>query len=95
MALAIDAMGGDQGPQEVLAGVAKAVEVSPRNTRFMLYGQEEVLHGSIEQLPTLTSDQVSVHHAPEIVGMDEKPIAGIKGKKNSSMTLALQSLTHE
>ena len=32
ISLAVDAMGGDQGPQEVLAGVAKAVSVSPRNT---------------------------------------------------------------
>ena len=41
--LAIDAMGGDQGPQEVLAGVSKAVGISPRNTNFMLFGQEDLL----------------------------------------------------
>ena len=90
--LAIDAMGGDQGPQEVLAGVSKAVEVSPRNTHFALFGQEDVLHGFVQQDLNLSSSQVSIHHAPEVVGMDEKPIAGIKGKKNSSMSLALNAL---
>ena len=34
-------------------------------------------------------------HAPEVVGMDEKPIAGIKNKKKSSMALALQSLKND
>ena len=90
--LAIDAMGGDQGPKEVLAGVSKAVGISPRNTDFMLFGQEDVLGGIIDKDPILSSDQVSVRHAPEVVGMDEKPIAGIKGKKNSSMSLALNAL---
>ena len=41
--LAIDAMGGDQGPSEILAGVSQAVEISPRNTRFILFGREEEL----------------------------------------------------
>ena len=41
------------------------------------------------------SGQVEVRHAPEVVEMDEKPIAGIKGKKNSSMALALQSVKNQ
>ena len=90
--LAVDAMGGDQGPKEVLAGVSKAVMVSPRNTNFLLFGQEEVLGKIIEEDINLSTNQVTVRHAPEIVGMDEKPIAGIKGKKNSSMSLALNAL---
>ena len=90
--LAVDAMGGDQGPQEILSGVSKAVDVSPRNTHFVLFGQEEVLDPIVEHDLNLNSNQVSVRHAPEIVGMDEKPIAGIKGKKKSSMSLALNAL---
>ena len=73
--LAVDAMGGDQGPQEILAGVSKAVDVSPRNTHFVLFGQEDVLGPIVEHDLNLNSNQVSVRHAPEIVGMDEKPIA--------------------
>ena len=46
----------------------------------------------IEEDINLSTNQVTVRHAPEIVGMDEKPIAGIKGKKNSSMSLALNAL---
>lgn len=92
LTLAIDAMGSDQGPEEILEGVAQAVEVSPRGTDFVLFGQEEVLAKILDKHPVLSNARVSVSHAPEVVGMDEKPIAGIKGKKNSSMSLALLAL---
>ena len=80
--LAIDAMGSDQGPEEVLAGVSQALDLAPRNTEFHLFGREELLNPIMEQFPNLMNGQAQVHHAPEIVEMDEKPIAGIKGKKN-------------
>ena len=51
LTLAVDAMGSDQGPQEVLEGVAQAVEVSPRSTDFVLFGQEEILSKIIEKHP--------------------------------------------
>ena len=54
--LAVDAMGGDQGPQEILAGVSKAVDVSPRNTHFVLFGQEEVLGPIVEHDLNLNSN---------------------------------------
>ena len=41
--LAIDAMGSDLGPSEILEGVAQAVDRSPWNTEFMLFGREEVV----------------------------------------------------
>ena len=81
LTLAIDAMGSDRGPEEILEGVAQAVEVSPRSTEFMLFGREEVLSSFVEGNSVLSNARVSIRHAPEVVGMDEKPIAGIKGKK--------------
>ena len=92
LTLAIDAMGSDRGPEEILEGVAQAVEVSPRSTEFMLFGREEILSSFVEGNSVLSNARVSIRHAPEVVGMDEKPIAGIKGKKNSSMSLALLAL---
>ena len=81
--LALDAMGSDQGPEEVLAGVSLAIDLAPRNTEFHLFGKEDILNPIMEQFPNLMNGQAQVHHAPEIVEMDEKPIAGIKGKKKS------------
>ncbi|MEC8042971.1 MAG: phosphate acyltransferase PlsX [Verrucomicrobiota bacterium] len=90
--LAVDAMGSDHGPSEVLAGVSEALNLAPRNSQFLIYGQEDVLGEIFTQYPNLNEGQVAIKHAPEVVEMDEKPIAGIKGKKKSSMSLALDSL---
>ncbi|SVB46090.1 uncharacterized protein METZ01_LOCUS198944, partial [marine metagenome] len=88
--LAIDAMGGDEGPDEILEGLALAVEEAPRSARFVVVGQEDVLGPMIETKPRLTSANVETHHASEIIAMGEKPIAGIKQKKDSSMARALE-----
>ena len=90
--LAIDAMGSDLGPKEVLEGVALAIERVPRNTNFILFGKKEDLEPIVLSNSILSNSKVEIVHCSEVVGMEEKPIAGIKGKKNSSMSLALQSL---
>ena len=71
------------------------MEVSPRGTRFLLFGQEDVIEKHASAFENFDSGQVEIRHAPEVVGMDEKPIAGIKGKKNSSMALALKSVKEQ
>ena len=90
--LAIDAMGSDLGPSEVLEGVSQAINLAPRSTEFLLFGQEEILEPIISKHATLSQAKVELIHCPEVVGMEEKPIAGIKGKKKSSMSLSLQAL---
>ena len=81
LTLAVDVMGSDQGPREIIEGVAHAVELSPRGTEFVLYGRQDVVEPILEDHPVLSNARVSISHAPEVVGMEEKPIAGIKGKK--------------
>ena len=62
--LAIDAMGSDLGPSEILEGVAKAVEVSPRFTEFLLFGQEDILEPLISNHSILSQSKVEFIHAP-------------------------------
>ena len=57
-----------------------------------MFGQEDILEPLISNHSILSQSKVEFIHAPEVVGMEEKPIAGIKGKKQSSMSLALQAL---
>ena len=90
--LAIDAMGSDLGPSEVLEGVSQAINLAPRSTEFLLFGQEEILEPIISKHVTLSQAKIELIHCPEVVSMEEKPIAGIKGKKKSSMSLSLQAL---
>ena len=79
--LAVDAMGSDRGPSEVVAGVSMAVDTSPRGTKFLLFGKEEILINEISKFDNLNGDQVEIRHASEVVEMDEKPIAGIKARE--------------
>ena len=67
-------------PKKSLAGISQSLENSPRGTRFLLFGRE-VIGNYFSKFDNFDSGQVEVRHAPEIVEMDEKPIAGIKGKK--------------
>ena len=48
--LAIDAMGSDHGPNEVLAGVSEALNLAPRNSKFLVFGQEDVLEKYLNPL---------------------------------------------
>ena len=57
-----------------------------------MFGKEEILIKEISKFDNLNGDQVEIRHASEVVEMDEKPIAGIKGKRDSSMALAIQSV---
>jgi len=93
--LAVDVMGGDKGPPEVLAGLIKSASFVPRDLRYILFGPEDELGGLISASSEWKGMDFEIKHAPEVVQMDEKPIAGIKNKKNSSMALALQALKEE
>lgn len=87
--IAVDAMGGDLGPEEVVAAVQLALAEVPGLQEVILVGPEDRL-GALLQTARLGSDaRVRVHHAPEVIGMDEKPKASYK-KKDSSMLRALQ-----
>ena len=79
--LAVDVMGSDHGPKEVIAGISQSLEISPRGTRFLLFGREDIINQYASGFDNYNSGQVEIRHAPEVVEMDEKPIAGIKGKK--------------
>jgi len=93
--LAVDVMGGDKGPSEVLAGLLKTTSFIPNNLRYLLFGREDELNNLLSDSGDWKRINYEIRHAPEVVHMDEKPIAGIKNKKNSSMALALQALKEE
>jgi phosphate acyltransferase len=72
--VAVDAMGGDRAPQEVVAGAVAA----------RAEGVEPVLYGRRDALEPL-ADGVPVVDAPDVVGMDEKPADAARTKRASSL----------
>ncbi|MEW5920680.1 MAG: phosphate acyltransferase PlsX [Bacillota bacterium] len=87
MRIAVDAMGGDYAPAEIINGVLTAVE--------MVEELEILLVGRAEQIKSvnggkINSPRVDIIHADEIIGNDEDPGLTIRRKRKSSMVAALQ-----
>jgi len=86
MRIAIDAMGGDNAPDEIIAGVLESVELLDKDDKLILVGPEEIIQ---EQLRSFNSRKgtISVLHAPDIIGMDEVPIETLRKKPKSSIAV--------
>ncbi len=79
-------MGGDHGPSVVVPAALRHLEARPEH-RLILVGQEEALRAYLPagSLP----EQLTIHHASQVVGMDELPSIALRKKKDSSMRVAL------
>jgi glycerol-3-phosphate acyltransferase PlsX len=86
--VAVDCMGGDHGPHVTVPAV---VEYLRRNsgTQIVLVGLPEVIESELRTLKCAQNPQLRIHPASEVVGMDESPALALRGKKNSSMRVAL------
>lgn len=86
--VAVDCMGGDHG---VRVTVPAAVEWSRRDPgcRFVLVGLQDQIRAELQRAGELSSERLRVHHATEVVGMDEPPANALRGKKDSSMRVAI------
>jgi glycerol-3-phosphate acyltransferase PlsX len=82
--IAVDAMGGDLGPSEVVEAVKLALADSAINP-ISLIGDEAVLAPLLAAAGLTGHAKLSVVHASEVIQMDDKPLRAIARKKNSSM----------
>ncbi|MHC4123876.1 MAG: phosphate acyltransferase PlsX [Planctomycetota bacterium] len=81
MRIAIDAMGGDNAPDEIIAGAVQALEVIDSDDELILVGQKQV----IEQQLKSHKDSISIINAPDIIEMAESPIESLRKKPKSSI----------
>jgi len=86
MRIAVDAMGGDNAPDEIIAGALESIESLSEGDELILVGPQEVIEA---QLPPLESRKgaISVVHAPDVIGMDEVPIETLRKKPKSSIAV--------
>ncbi len=92
--IAIDAMGGDNGPSIVIEALERAVSTYP-NTHFTVFGHKDQINPLLKQYNLNESTAVSLVHAEQTILMDDKPGQSLRSKPNSSMRLALQALANE
>ncbi len=86
MRIALDAMGGDFGPEPLVKGAFEAVEQSRH--QVILVGDAETLQNILNRERAL-HPRLSIVHADTVVGMDEAPKASLR-KKNSSLAVAAE-----
>jgi glycerol-3-phosphate acyltransferase PlsX len=86
--VAIDCMGGDHGPHVT---VPAAVDYLRRveDVDVILVGLQETIHTELRKLKALPEPRLVVQHATETVAMHESPASALRGKKDSSMRVAI------
>ena len=85
--VAVDAMGGDNAPGEIVKGAVDAV-CAEKKIKVFLVGKEEQVKAELSKY-TYPQEQVEVVNATEVIAMAEPPVAAIRGKKDSSIVKGL------
>ena len=85
--VAVDAMGGDNAPVEIVKGAVEAVNEN-QNIIVYLTGKEDVVRAELGKY-TYNEKQIEVVNADEVIETAEPPVLAIRKKKNSSIVVAL------
>ncbi len=91
--IALDAMGGDFGPDVIIPAAAKILSRRD-DLHIILVGNEDALRACANQHKIELNDRLTVHHASEVVEMHDEPALAMRKKKDSSMRVAI-NLVHE
>jgi glycerol-3-phosphate acyltransferase PlsX len=89
MRIGIDAMGGDRAPDEQVRGALEARGLLEPEDRIVLIGQEDAirarLNGSVDW-----ASFIEVHHAEQVIRMDDSPVEALRSKPDSSIARMAQ-----
>jgi len=86
--VAIDAMGGDFGPLVTVAAAVHYARCHP-DVKILLVGRRDAIEAQLHS-SNLANGRVEIYEASEVVGMNEPPAQALRGKKDSSMRVAIK-----
>ena len=86
MRIAIDAMGGDNAPDEIIAGAIESIEFLSDEDKLILVGPEDIISEKLRSFKDRRC-MVSVVHAPDIIEMGAVPIESLRKKPKSSISV--------
>lgn len=90
--VAVDAMGGDHAPEQIVKGVVEAVGES-KEIKVFLTGPKDIVAAELSKY-TYDKERIEVVDAPEVIDNSESPVAAVRAKKNASVVVA-QKLVKE
>jgi glycerol-3-phosphate acyltransferase PlsX len=92
--IALDAMGGDLGPQVVVSAAVQVLEERP-DLKLILVGAEDLLAQEMGRYGRRVQDRLQLRHASQKVEMGDLPSTALRNKKDSSMRVAINLVKEE
>ncbi|MSS81114.1 phosphate acyltransferase PlsX [Acidaminococcus fermentans] len=92
MKIAVDVMGTDYGPAEIIKGVLQAVD--EYGCDVVLVGDQEVIRQELAREHQENNPRVTIHHASQVIEMKDHPGISVKKKRDASIVVATH-LLHE
>ena len=83
--IAVDVMGSDMGPEELIIGIRQALSSDKSDYRIIVVGDDKVVSPLLVRHGVMKDNRVKIYNASEVIEMDEKPIQAMKTKRDSSM----------
>ena len=84
MRLAVDVMGGDHAPDAILKGCIDAIPGMAADEELVLVGPEGVIRDFLDER-RIRDPRISIHHAPDVIEMDDTPAKAVRTKPDSSI----------
>jgi phosphate acyltransferase len=94
MRIAVDVMGGDHACEVVISGVKLALAADSTISALYLAGNGEAIQAALKKVG-LSDSRVQVLHCTEVLTMEDKPVEGVRKKKDSSMVRAIELVREE
>lgn len=90
--VAVDAMGGDNAPAEIVKGAVDAAAMR-NDIKILLVGQEDAVREELNKY-SWSKEQIEVVNADEVIETAEPPVQAIRKKKNSSIVVGMNMVKH-
>jgi glycerol-3-phosphate acyltransferase PlsX len=87
--IAVDAMGGDYAPENVIEGAIMALRESNNRFEIVFVGDEKKIKNELRKYDTIGLNY-SIVDAPQVIGMDDIPTVALRRKKNSSIVVGMK-----
>ena len=91
--VAVDAMGGDNAPGEIVKGAVEAVQAE-KDIKVFLVGRQDAVNAELAKY-TYDKEKIEVVHAEEVIEMAEPPVNAIRKKKQSSLVIGMNMIKHQ
>ena len=88
LTIAVDAMGGDYAPHEIVKGAVLAAK--EYDIKIIMVGRENILNHELISVGASVSGRLSIVHADEVIEMNDSPSQAARRKKNSSVHVAMR-----